>query len=75
LTTKGASKRPNAKDKAEEAVAQMANIAEVAAIEDALAKAAKEAASAPPHRLARGECSMVFVVHVVIPSSMQCDSQ
>jgi hypothetical protein len=53
----------------------MANIAEVAAIEDALAKAAKEAASAPPHRLARGECSMVFVIHVVIPSSMQCDSQ
>jgi hypothetical protein len=53
-TTKGRSKGSSAKSKAEEAVAKMANIAHVAAIEDALAKEVKEAASAPPRRPAKG---------------------
>ena len=54
-TVKTTSKKANTKYKAEEAAAQMADIAEVAAIEDALARAVKEAASAPPRRPTRGE--------------------
>jgi len=69
-TTEGGSKRPNTKSKAEDAVAKMASIAHVAAIEDALAKGVKETASAPPRRPAKGGCSMVFVIHIVISSSM-----
>ena len=74
-TTKGQSKGSNAKSKAEKAAAKIANIAHVATIEDALAKGVKEAASAPPHRPAKGMCSMVFVIRMVISSLTQCDSQ